>query len=203
MSDPQWETRLRPVYIDVTDQLCPRRNRLPARLYGAGLINSDEEQKLKLSSKADTELAEEILGILRTQPPPSFDKFCDVLKKVNDASLNAVEKLLRPPKNKSNKEESSSQDDDWYDEADPKEVVKAVLEEGPDRWYDIGRELGFKGGQLDDLVAGQTRGEQRLRRIIDEKINKVGEKKAIRALLNACASISSPIIGSVRDTLDL
>ena len=81
--------------------------------------------------------------------------------------------------------------------------MKAVLEEGPDRWYDIGRELGFKGGQLDDLVAGQTRGEQRLRRIIDEKINKVGEKKATVALLEACASISSPIIGSVRDTLGL
>ena len=118
MSDPLWETQLRPIYVDVTDQLCPRRHRLPARLYGAGLINRDEEQKLRMSNKADTELAEEILGILRTQPPGSFDKFCDILKKVNDSTLNEVEKLLRPPKNKSNKE-SSAKDPSYEDAGRP------------------------------------------------------------------------------------
>ncbi|XP_062508651.1 caspase-2-like [Corticium candelabrum] len=94
--DPSWEKYLKPKMVKVAEQLCPRRHNLVPRLYAADLINSDEEQEFSLSQEADTKLALKILRVLRKQGPGSFDKFCDVLRDVEDGSLCDVERVLRP-----------------------------------------------------------------------------------------------------------
>ena len=94
--DPKWDIRLKPKLVEVAKMLSPRRNRLPARLFSENLINEDELERFTNSDKLDTDLALDILIVLRKQVEGSFDKFCDVLLEVKDETLNAVEKSLRP-----------------------------------------------------------------------------------------------------------
>ena len=96
MADPKWDKHLRPQQVEVAEMLSPRRNRLIARLGSKGLINVDEEDSFINSNKPETDLAQDILRVLRRQAKGSFDKFCDVLLEVKDDTLNAVEKSLRP-----------------------------------------------------------------------------------------------------------
>ena len=62
------------------------------------LINDDEEERFSTSNDSETDLALNLLRLLRTQGPGSFDKFCDVLLQVEDGTLCAVEKCLRDGK---------------------------------------------------------------------------------------------------------
>ena len=94
--DPKWDSRLKPKLVKVAEMLSPRRNRLPARLFSENLINEDELERFTNSDKLDTDLALEILFVLRKEVEGSFDKFCDVLLEVKDETLNGVEKSLRP-----------------------------------------------------------------------------------------------------------
>ena len=94
--DPKWEQQLRPQSVTVAEMLRPRRNRLASRLYSKALINGDEEETFLNSTKSETDLATDILIVLRNQGPGSFDKFCDVLLEVGDDTLRGVEKSLRP-----------------------------------------------------------------------------------------------------------
>ena len=82
--------------MKVARQLSPRRHHLATRLFSEGLLNGDEEEKFNHSSKSETDLALEILAVLRNQSQGSFDKFCNVLLDVKDDALRDVEKLLRP-----------------------------------------------------------------------------------------------------------
>ena len=70
---------LKPQLVSVAEVLCPLRNRLPPRLYSRDLINGDEEERFTESTKSETDLALEILAVVRKQGPGSFDKFCEVL----------------------------------------------------------------------------------------------------------------------------
>ena len=99
--DPKWELQLKPHLLPVAEQLRPSRHQLPTRLYSKSLIKRDEEQKFQNSTKTETDLALEILTVLRHQCVGSFDQFCDVLLEVGDESLCDVEKLLRPGRTES------------------------------------------------------------------------------------------------------
>ena len=92
--DPLWETQLRPRFLKVAELLLPRRNRLPARLFSASLINGEEEQQFSTSNEPETEVALKILRVLQIQRPQSFDRFCEVLRQVKE--LLPVEKWIRP-----------------------------------------------------------------------------------------------------------
>ena len=94
--DPNWESQLRPQLLQVAQQLRPLRHRLVARLYSQCLITDDEEEKFRKSTTSETDLAVDILHVLRHEKVGSFDKFCEVLLEVGDGSLYDVEKLLRP-----------------------------------------------------------------------------------------------------------
>ena len=96
LKDPKWETVLKPRLVEVAEVLCPLRNRLPSRLYSKNLISSDEEERFTKSTKEDTDLALEILQVLRKQGPGSFDKFCDVLLATKDTTLHDLERIFRP-----------------------------------------------------------------------------------------------------------
>lgn len=84
---------------------------------------------------------------------------------------------------------------------DPKTLFDAVVKCGPDRWYEIGLELGYSDGKLNDLVLDMYGGGQKLRRIINTKACEVGAETAADELLKACCSICDPIIGAVSDAL--
>lgn len=71
----------------------PRRHKLPARLFGVRLINTREEEILSRSWGSDVDQA---FDILRSQPPGSFNKFCEVLLKIEDPTLRHIESCLRP-----------------------------------------------------------------------------------------------------------
>ena len=94
--DPKWDTRVKPKLVEVAEMLSPRRNRLPARLFSEDLINANEHERFNNSTMSDTDLALDILMVLRKQVEGSFDKFCDVLLEVKDKTLNDLEKSLRP-----------------------------------------------------------------------------------------------------------
>ena len=94
--DPNWDSQLRPQLLQVAQQLRPLRHRLVPRLYSQRLITDDEEEKFRKSTTSETDLAIDILHVLRHQKVGSFDKFCEILLEVGDDSLRAVEKLLRP-----------------------------------------------------------------------------------------------------------
>ena len=96
MADPKWNTHLRPKQVEVAEMLQPRRNRLAARLGSKYLITRDEEDSYINSNKSETDLATDILMVLRRQHEGSFDKFCDVLLEAEDDSLKNLEKSLRP-----------------------------------------------------------------------------------------------------------
>ena len=93
--DPEWEIKLRPLFTKVAENLFPRRNRLSSLLYSAGLLREKEEEEFAKSEKAESELAMDILRVLRTQGPGSFNTFCNVLLQVEDGALERVEKFLR------------------------------------------------------------------------------------------------------------
>ena len=93
--DPEWE-KLRPLSVQVAKNLFPRRNRLSSLLYSAGLLREEEEEEFTSSKKPESDLAKDILRVLRTQGPGSFDAFCNVLLQVEDGALLHVEKFLRP-----------------------------------------------------------------------------------------------------------
>ena len=93
--DPKWESQLKPILVSVAEQLCPRKNLLPSRLFSADLISENEEERLTKSNKTETELALDILALLRKQCSGSFDKFCQVLLETKDPTLRGVEKRLR------------------------------------------------------------------------------------------------------------
>ena len=93
----QWETRLKPQLVDVAEILSPRRNRIPSRLFSKGLISEDDLDRFDASTKVETDLALDILHLLRRrQRPGSFDTFCDVLLQTKDDTLLDVERQLRP-----------------------------------------------------------------------------------------------------------
>ena len=94
--DPKWESQLKPITLWVAEQLSPRQNFLPSRLFSANLISENEEQRLIKSNKTETELALDILTLLRRQCSGSFDKFCQVLLETKDHTLRGVEQRLRP-----------------------------------------------------------------------------------------------------------
>ena len=91
--DPNWDSQLRPQLLQVAQQLRPRRHNLVARLYCQRLITDDEEEKFVKSTTTETDLALDILCVLRRQKVGSFDNFCKVLLEVEQID---VEKLLRP-----------------------------------------------------------------------------------------------------------
>ena len=93
--DPRWESQLRPQLLSVAERLRPRRNLLPARLYSALLISEDDEERLNASDKTETELALDILSLLRKQCSGSFETFCQVLLETRNPTLCRVEKRLR------------------------------------------------------------------------------------------------------------
>ena len=93
--DPKWESQLRPQLLSVAEQLRPRRNLLPARLYSALLISEDDEERLNASDKTETKLALDILSLLRKQCSGSFETFCQVLLETGDPTLCQVENRLR------------------------------------------------------------------------------------------------------------
>ena len=80
-------------------------------------------------------------------------------------------------------------------------MFDVVIECGPDRWYDIGLKLKFTDGRLNELVGGLYGGGQKLRRIINTKVNEMGAQRAAEELWKACSLISDPIIGVVADKL--
>ena len=93
----QWETRLKSQLVDVAEILSPRRNRIPPRLFSKGLISEDDLDRFDASTKVETDLALDILNLLRRrQRPGSFDTFCDVLLQTKDDTLLDVERQLRP-----------------------------------------------------------------------------------------------------------
>ena len=93
--DPEWEVKLRPHFVEVAKNLFPRRNRLSSLLYSAGLLNEEEEEEFSQSKKAESDLAKDILRIVRTRGPGSFNTFCNVLLRVEDDGVRRVEKFLR------------------------------------------------------------------------------------------------------------
>ena len=93
--DPEWEIKLRPHFVEVAENLFPRRNRLSSLLYSAGLLREKEEEEFTKSEKAESDLAMEILRVLRTHGRGSFNTFCNVLLQVGDGALGRVEKFLR------------------------------------------------------------------------------------------------------------
>ena len=95
-SDPNWETHLTPKLLTVAECLSPRRNRLPAMLFSEELINLDNFYRFTTSTMSETDLALDILAVLRMKGQGSFNKFCDVLLEIGDDASRHVEKLLRP-----------------------------------------------------------------------------------------------------------
>ena len=94
-ADSYWKTCLRPKQVEVARMLCPRQHLLPSRLCSKYLINGDQEESFNNSKESETNLALDILAVLRKKGPGSFDKFCDILLEIKDSTLIEVERSLR------------------------------------------------------------------------------------------------------------
>ena len=83
---------------------------------------------------------------------------------------------------------------------DPQLVLSAVLKHGPECWYPIGLKLGFTAGQV-KAITYIPRDEDKLPALFETKANALGRDEAAGQLLDACGTISSPILGVVMDEL--
>ena len=93
--DPGWE-KMRPHTDTVAKNLFPRRNRLVCKLYSAKLLSEEEDEEFAKTDMPETDLALNILRVLRKQGPGSLNTFCEVLLKDEDVALRNLEKLIRP-----------------------------------------------------------------------------------------------------------
>ena len=81
---------------------------------------------------------------------------------------------------------------------DPQLVLSAVLKHGPECWYPIGLKLGFSAGQVKAITFAIPRDEDKL---TETKANALGRDEAAEQLLDACGTISNPILGVVMDEM--
>ena len=80
-------------------------------------------------------------------------------------------------------------------------VLSAVLKHGPHCWFSIGLKLGFTAGQVKAITHAIPRDEDKLTMLFETKANALGRDKAAAQLLDACNTITNPILGIVMDEL--
>ncbi|XP_062519760.1 uncharacterized protein LOC134194808 [Corticium candelabrum] len=225
--DPKWEQQLRPQSVTVAEMLRPRRNRLASRLYSKALINGDEEETFLNSTKSETDLATDILIVLRNQGPGSFDKFCDVLLEVGDDTLRGVEKSLRPSRQASIADIPSLPQPHLSDFISPdaasglaksKEttargetsqadsemvtplIIEKVAENGSERWHEIGIYLGVSQATLTECDQPLYTFKQKLRKVLSAWTNE-NRQATVGQLLSACDE--AKVGGAVRRVLNI
>ena len=72
---------------------------------------------------------------------------------------------------------------------------------GCDQYFNIGLELKMTYPQIKDIVCDVPNGQQKLRLVIETRRQEVGNEAVTYELLNACETISTPIIGAVLEEL--
>lgn len=80
-------------------------------------------------------------------------------------------------------------------------MLRAVVEAAPHRWYPIGLELGYTVGQVKTAVSGLIEDADKMQMIVDQKAMAVDSKEVACQLLQACRTISPPIIEEVQRRL--
>jgi hypothetical protein len=84
---------------------------------------------------------------------------------------------------------------------DPESVLQAVICYGCDQWYSLCVQMGYSSARVLAITDGMPSKADKIRVIFDKKVSAVGQYAATQALLDACKSISDPIIGGVLDSL--
>lgn len=79
----------------------------------------------------------------------------------------------------------------------PASIIKAVIDQGADQYFSIGRELGLNAAKINATVSAIPTASGKLRAIIDRQRSALGEKKLVQALLEACKTIDDPIYENV------
>ena len=85
----------------------------------------------------------------------------------------------------------------------PAAVTRAVVHLGCDQWPLIGSQLGFSMPLMNAITHDMPGARSKLFAILEAKKNAVGETRYVDEVLAACQQISLPIIGGVRDELEV
>ena len=96
--DPKWEKNLRHQLPAVVEVLQPKMVVDP--LYAVRLLTKNDYEELAQSRDSQQVKARRLLIMLQRRGPESFDKFCDVLMRVDGQQF--VERMLRPNRDRSN-----------------------------------------------------------------------------------------------------
>ena len=75
----------------------------------------------------------------------------------------------------------------------PASIIRAVVDQGADQYFSIGRELGLNASKINATVSSIPTASGKLRAIIDRQRSALGEKKLVEELLAACKRIDDPI----------
>ena len=81
------------------------------------------------------------------------------------------------------------------------ELIKAVVEHGSDRWYEIGRKLDMSASGINCLAGDKPSYSSKLRAIIDRKRQQLGDKELGTKLLEACFKVDVVVGKAVQQEL--
>ena len=79
----------------------------------------------------------------------------------------------------------------------PASIIKAVVKQGADQYFAIGRELGLNASKINDTVSSIPTFSGKLLAIIERQKSALGEQKLAEELLAACKRIDNPIYENV------
>ena len=80
-------------------------------------------------------------------------------------------------------------------------VLDAVLKYGASRWYPLGIELGYSNDEINRLTHDKPDFADKLLALFFQKVEQIGHKPAEEMLLDACRTITQPIIGVISEAL--
>ena len=82
------------------------------------------------------------------------------------------------------------------------EVLDAVLKHGSGRWYPLGKALGYSNDEINRLTHDKVNFADKLLALFSQKAEQIGQQPAEEMLLDACRTITQPIIGVVSEVLE-
>ena len=86
---------------------------------------------------------------------------------------------------------------------DYESVVEAVMKYGVDKWDLIGNKLRMTDRQIRAATHDRPSHAGKLQAIISCKRGELGDQELIKQLLEACGKIPQPILGMVKQHLDI
>ena len=82
-------------------------------------------------------------------------------------------------------------------------VIRSVIEKCASEWYQLGKELGYSDDEIQDMTFGKPTPEDKLKVIVEKRLQKDGKGRAIEALLDACDQIMPLRVVAVMENLGI